>query len=109
MEHITTTYNVQTGLTEIKTRILTEEEILQKQENQRQYDIDKKLSELLSWFNTYFRMQLEQHLWQKDYKPSEDPYFKDENGQPKTYLTFEELTEQAEFVRDEIKRFRKEA
>lgn len=69
---------------------------------------DAKLGFCLLWFDAYFKMQLEQHLWQKDYKPSEDPYFKDEIGQPKTYLTFEELTEQAEFVRDEIKRFRKE-
>lgn len=66
----------------------------------------QKLQSLTNWFNTYFRMQLEQHSWQTDYKPSEDTYFKNEDGTPKTYTTFEEVTEQAQFVRNEIKRLK---
>ena len=46
------------------------------------------------------------YSWQKDYKPSEDPYFKNEDGTPKAYSTFEDLTQQAQFVRDEIKRLK---
>ena len=65
-----------------------------------------KLGDLIHWFETFFRAQLEQHSWQNDYKPSEDPYFKNENGTPKTYSTFEDLKQQAQFVRDEIKRLK---
>ena len=68
----------------------------------------RKLAELDAWFNAYFRMQLEQHSWQKDYKPSEDPYFKNDDGTPKSYATFEDVIEQAEIVREEIKNLRKE-
>lgn len=62
-----------------------------------------KIHELTNWFDNYFRMQLEQHSWQKDYKPSEDPYFKNEDGSARTYKTFEDVVLQAEFVRNEIK------
>lgn len=65
-----------------------------------------KIRELENWFNTYFRMQLEQHSWQKDYKPSEDPYFINDDGTHRTYSTFEEVIEQAEIVREEIKKLK---
>ena len=67
---------------------------------------EEKIHELNVWFDFYFAKQLQQHSWQNDYKPSEDPYFKNENGTPKTYSTFEDLKQQAQFVRDEIKRLK---
>lgn len=65
-----------------------------------------KLEDLTNWFNVYFRMQLEQHSWQKDYKPSVDPYFINEDGTSKTYETFEDVVAQATMVRDEIKKLK---
>ena len=67
---------------------------------------EEKIHELNVWFDFYFAKQLQQHSWQKDYKPSKDPYLKNEDGTPKTYSTFEDLTQQAQFVRDEIKRLK---
>lgn len=69
-------------------------------------NINKIILELTNWFETFFRTQLEQHSWQKDYKPSADPYFKNEDGNPKTYETFEDIIAQAEIVREEIKKLR---
>ena len=66
----------------------------------------KLLNEYKNWFETFFRTQLEQHSWQKDYKPSADPYFKNEDGNPKTYETFEDIIAQAEIVREDIKKLR---
>lgn len=73
-----------------------------------QEELDKKkLSELTNWFDYYFDRQLNQSLWQKNFKVSEDPYFKDEKGQPRNYVDIEELKAQAEIVRNEIRELRK--
>lgn len=66
-----------------------------------------KLSELTNWFDNYFDKQLTQSQWQKNFKVSEDPYFKDEKGQPRNYADIEELKAQAEIVRNEIRELRK--
>lgn len=63
----------------------------------------KKINELTNWFDNYFDKQLTQSQWQKNFKVSQDPYFKDENGNPKIYADIEELKTQAELVRDQIK------
>ena len=63
-------------------------------------------AELVNWFDKYFQPQLIQSLWQTDFKVSEDPYFKDENGEFKTYNTIEELKEQGEIVRFRIRKIR---
>lgn len=65
-----------------------------------------KINELTSWFDNYFDKQLTQSQWQKNFKVSEDPYFKDESGQPKTYADIDELKAQAEIVRETIKSLR---
>lgn len=65
-----------------------------------------RLSELLYWFDNYFDKQLTQSQWQKNFKVSEDPYFKDENGNPKTYTDIEELKQKAELVASEIKKLK---
>ena len=67
----------------------------------------QKLTELINWFDNYFDKQLNQSLWQNDFIVSADPYFKNENGQPKTYSTIDELKSQAKLVRDEIRELRK--
>lgn len=67
-----------------------------------------KLAELTNWFDNYFDKQFKQSQWQKNFKVSEDPYFKDENGKPRTYADIEELKAQAEIVREEIKSLRNE-
>lgn len=73
-----------------------------------QEELDKKkLSELTNWFDNYFDKQLTQSQWQKNFKVSEDPYFKDEKGQPRNYADIEELKAQAEIVRNEIRELRK--
>ena len=68
---------------------------------------DEKIHELNVWFDYYFAKQLQQSQWQKDFRVSPDEYFKDENGNPKTYENLEALFEQAQFVREEIKRLKK--
>ena len=67
----------------------------------------EKIRKLTNWFDSYFSKQLEQSLWQDDFKVSKDPYFKDENGQPKTYANIDELKAQAKIFRDEIRNLRK--
>lgn len=67
-----------------------------------------KIIELENWFDNYFDKQLTQSQWQKNFKVSEDPYFKDENGNPKIYTDIEELKEKAELVASEIKKLREE-
>lgn len=69
-------------------------------------DNNKILSELTNWFDNYFDKQLKQSQWQKNFKVSSDPYFKDEKGQPRTYADIEELKAQAEIVREIIKSLR---
>lgn len=66
-----------------------------------------RLNELINWFDNYFDKQLTQSQWQKNFKVSEDPYFKDEKGQPRNYADIEELKAQAEIVRNEIRELRK--
>lgn len=66
-----------------------------------------KLKGLENWFNTYFDKQLNQSMWQSDFEVSADPYFKDENGDAKTYASIEELKAQASEVRELIKQYRK--
>lgn len=67
----------------------------------------KRLENLEDWFDNYFDKQLTQSQWQKNFKVSEDPYFKDEKGQPRNYANIEELKAQAEIVRNEIRELRK--
>lgn len=59
-----------------------------------------KSLEYHQWFENYFDKQLNQSLWQNDFIPSHDTYFN------KNYTDIEELKEQAEFVRQEIKRLK---
>lgn len=87
---------VENGKVIARDRVITEEEIKQ-----------NKLAELTNWFDNYFDRQLNQSLWQKNFKVSEDPYFKDEKGQPRNYADIEELKSQAEIVRNEIRELRK--
>lgn len=65
-----------------------------------------KLYELTHWFDNFFDKQLTQSQWQDDFTVSKDPYFKDVNGQPKTYANIDELKAQAKIVRDEIRQLR---
>lgn len=67
----------------------------------------KRLEDLENWFN-WFDSQFNQSQWQNDFEVSADPYFKDENDNPKTYTDVEELKAQAKLVRDEIRELRKE-
>lgn len=69
---------------------------------------DAKLGFYILWFDDYFDKQLKQSQWQKNFKVSPDPYFKDENGNPKTYADVEELKEKAELVASEIRKLREE-
>lgn len=100
-------YNVKTKEENITTRTLTEEEVLQIEENNKKEVNQKKLMQLINWFNDYFDKQLNQSFWQDDFTVSNDPYFKDENGNPRTYSNIEELKAQAKIVRDEIRNLRK--
>ena len=84
----------------------TPEYIKLEQEYTNNQNKRKLLNEYENWFEAFFRTQLEQHSWQKDYKPSADPYFKNEDGSAKTYKTFEDIIAQAELVREEIKQLR---
>lgn len=68
---------------------------------------EEKIEQLTNWFDNYFDKQLTQSQWQKNFKVSEDPYFKDEKGQPRNYADIEELKAQAEIVRNEIRELRK--
>lgn len=61
---------------------------------------------LEKWFNEFFEMQLIQSLWQSNFKVTKDIYFKDENGEFKTYSNIEELKTQGEIVRQRIKEIR---
>lgn len=56
-----------------------------------------RLSELIDWFKNYFEKQLIQSMWQNNFKISHDKYFN------KSYSNINELKEQAELVRAEIK------
>lgn len=71
-----------------------------------EFEIKQRIRELEVWFETYFEKQLIQSTWQKNFSISKDPYFKTESGEFKTYSTIEELKEQAELVRQEIKELR---
>lgn len=70
-------------------RVVTEEQLNQ-----------IKLNELTNWFNYYFDRQLNQSLWQDDFKVSRDDYFN------KDYANIDELKTQAKLVRDEIRKLR---
>lgn len=67
-----------------------------------------KIRKLENWFDTYFDKQFKQSQWQKNFKVSEDPYFENENGNPRTYADIEELKAQAEIVRVLINSLRDE-
>lgn len=69
---------------------------------------NEKVSFLKYWFDVYFDKQLKQSQWQKNFKVSKDPYFKDENGKPRTYADIEELKTQAEIVRETINSLKNE-
>lgn len=55
------------------------------------------LNNLEGWFDSYFTMQMQQHLWQEDYIPSHDDFFNC------NYINWEELCAKANEVRAEIK------
>lgn len=61
---------------------------------------EKVLKEYTQWFDTYFQMQLQQHSWQTDYTPSFDNYFNCD------YISWEDVCEKAQFVREEINKLR---
>lgn len=65
-----------------------------------------RLSDLERWFDDYFSKQFQQSQWQDDFVVSQDPYFKDYNGNPLIYSNIEELKIQAKLVRDEIRQLR---
>lgn len=69
--------------------------------------IKQKIEILENWFDNFFDKQLNQSLWQDNFKVSSDPYFKDDNNAPKTYATIDALKEQAKIVRDTIVELRK--
>ena len=62
---------------------------------------EKKLSELINWFDNYFDKQLNQSLWQDDFTVSHDDYFN------KDYANIDKLKAQAKIVRNEIRELRK--
>ncbi len=66
----------------------------------------QEIFELTNWFDNYFDKQLTQSQWQEDFTVSSDPYFKDNNGNPKTYTTIDDLKKQAKVVRDKIRRLK---
>lgn len=61
-----------------------------------------KIQALENWFSEYFDYQLRQSMWQSNFVVSYDDYFK------KTYIDIDELKQQAEVVRAEIKALRAE-
>lgn len=67
-------------------------------EEKREYE--KKISELINWFDNYFDKQLNQSLWQDDFTVSHDNYFN------KDYANIDELKAQAKIVRNEIRELR---
>lgn len=88
---------------EVIERDMTEQELAEMEINRIKFENNNKILELTNWFDNYFDKQLTQSQWQKNFKVSQDPYFKDENGNPKIYADIEELKTQAELVRDQIK------
>lgn len=62
---------------------------------------EEKISQLTNWFDNYFDKQLNQSLWQDDFKVSHDNYFN------KDYANIDELKAQAKIVRNEIRELRK--
>ncbi len=68
--------------------------------------MQNELSELESWFDSFFEKQLIQSTWQINFKVSKDIYFKDENSNYKIYSNIEELKVQGEVVRARIKEIR---
>ena len=86
-----------------ETREISQEEydlfIIREEERQNK---KLKLRELNDWFENYFEKQLIQSMWQTDFVISFDKYFE------KEYNTVEELKEQGEKVRAEIKLLRGE-
>lgn len=89
-------------------RDLTEQELAEMEINRIKFENNNKLFELTNWFDNYFDKQLKQSLWQDNFKVSKDPYFKDENGNARTYADIEELKAQAEIVRETINSLRDE-
>lgn len=76
-------------------------------ENEIQIGVKLRHIELLQkWFDNYFQPQLIQSMWQTDFKISQDKYFKDENGNCLEYNSIEQLKEQGEKVREQIKNLR---
>lgn len=69
---------------------------------------EHKIAILTLWFDNYFDKQFKQSQWQKNFKVNKDPFFKDENGKPRTYVDIEELKAQAEIVRETINSLRDE-
>lgn len=71
------------------------------QPTEKEKKIDK-IQALENWFSGYFDYQLRQSIWQSNFVVSYDDYFK------KTYSNIDELKQQAEVVRAEIKALRAE-
>jgi hypothetical protein len=93
---------------EVIERDMTEQELAEMGINQIKFENNHKLFELLNWFDDYFDKQFKQSQWQKNFKVSPDPYFKDEKGKPRIYADIEELKAQAEIVRETINSLRDE-
>lgn len=74
---------------------------IEKYNDRKQKEIDIiRIEELTNWFNNYFDKQLKQSLWQDDFKPSYDTFFKRE------YKDINDLKTQAQVVRNQIKELR---
>lgn len=82
-------------------RDMTQEEIKEMELNQTKFNNRYLLEKLVSWFDDYFDRQLNQSLWQDDFKVSHDYYFN------KDYANIDELKAQAKIVRNEIRELRK--
>lgn len=81
----------------------TEEESIYLYRDIKKYKNEQEEFKILKWFNEYFDKQLNQSIWQTDYKPSKDPI---EN---KEYINLTELKMEAEIKRKRLKELRQEA
>lgn len=73
------------------------ERIARLEEAKRKDEMKANYYDRKRWFDKYFSMQLDQHAWQTDYKPSHDDYFNCD------YADWSEVVAKANEVRAEIK------
>ena len=93
-------YNTKTHKQQTIKRELTQSEINKRESDKNKYQAQQKIHQLTNWFDNYFDKQLIQSQWQDNFKVSHDDYFN------KDYVDINELKEQAEIVRQEIKNLR---